>query len=318
MKTNKTFFSSLLSICVITILAVGVLAEECSEEQTCSSWAECLLDDEKDFFGTGRFGNNLAEPGNWEIAIWERLDNGTDVVKDQAGFVWDNGTEYDFELIYNLTTGHVSFSIENAMVEFDYDSGVAFEYIIPVAKADLPGLCTCLSSMTLNGQTICDINATQEFEGIRIFLSDANQIANNGFTLSGKVKLMWDSQTQQERPGFQLLAMNTHPTLIELADFSADAGNREVVLNWATESEIDNAGFNIYRADEKGGEYRQINAALIPAEGSPAGGAGYELVDATVENRKTYFYLLEDVDLNGKATRHGPVSANPRLLLLGQ
>jgi hypothetical protein len=35
-------------------------------------------------------------------------------------------------------------------------------------------------------------------------------------------------------------------------------------------------------------------------------------LDEDVRNRKPYFYKLEDIDLNGKSTMHGPVSATPR------
>jgi hypothetical protein len=33
-----------------------------------------------------------------------------------------------------------------------------------------------------------------------------------------------------------------------------------------------------------------------------------------VQNRKTYYYKLEDIDLNGKSTMHRPVSAMPKLI----
>ena len=102
-------------------------------------------------------------------------------------------------------------------------------------------------------------------------------------------------------------------TLIELAAFEAIAGNRQVSLIWATASETGTAGFNIYRADGDG-DYSKINSGLIPAEGSLTEGASYTYVDSDVENRTAYSYLLEDVDLNGTAVRHDPVSATPRLL----
>ena len=41
-------------------------------------------------------------------------------------------------------------------------------------------------------------------------------------------------------------------------------------------------------------------------------GAAYEFVDADVQNRKTYYYKLEDIDLSGTSTMHGPVIATPR------
>ncbi len=102
--------------------------------------------------------------------------------------------------------------------------------------------------------------------------------------------------------------------LIGLISFSAIGLNGNVIIKWQTESEIDTAGFNIYRADEEQGEFIQINEALIAAQGSPAEGAQYEFIDAAVENRQTYYYMLEDVDVYGVSTMHGPVSATPSLI----
>jgi hypothetical protein len=105
------------------------------------------------------------------------------------------------------------------------------------------------------------------------------------------------------------------PTVVSLIEFDAIAGNRVVTLVWSTASEIDNAGFNLYRSETEEGNYIKINDSLIPAQGSSTQGASYEFVDREVKNRKTYYYKLEDIDLNGESTMHGPVSATPRLLL---
>ncbi len=101
--------------------------------------------------------------------------------------------------------------------------------------------------------------------------------------------------------------------LIALESFTAEPGNGKVTLSWMTSSEVDNAGFNIYRAGADG-EYGQINAALIPATGSATEGAVYEFVDGDAKNRTAYSYKLEDVDLDGTVTSHDPVSATPRLI----
>jgi len=101
-------------------------------------------------------------------------------------------------------------------------------------------------------------------------------------------------------------------TLIELSSMKAVPTNGNVSIQWSTESEIDNAGFNIYRATAEDGEYNKINDTLIPAQGSSTQGASYEFVDDDVQNRKTYYYKLEDIDLNGTSTMHGQVSATPR------
>ena len=104
------------------------------------------------------------------------------------------------------------------------------------------------------------------------------------------------------------------PTVISLAEFKATPGSGKVTLIWITASEIDTAGFNIYRSTEENGAYEKINSALIKATGSPGAGATYQFVDSAVKNRKTYWYKLEDIDTSGKATVHGPVSATPKLI----
>lgn len=102
-------------------------------------------------------------------------------------------------------------------------------------------------------------------------------------------------------------------TLVELSSFSASAESNRVIVEWTTESEIDTAGFNLYRAEENS-EFIKINDSLIPAEGGPTTGALYDFVDEQVENRKAYYYILEDMDINGLSTLHDAVKAFPRLV----
>jgi hypothetical protein len=103
-------------------------------------------------------------------------------------------------------------------------------------------------------------------------------------------------------------------TAIELSSFTANGAFNKVSIQWKTETEVDNAGFNLYRSTSKEGTYSKINAALISAKGSPSQGATYKFIDTEVKNRNTYYYKLEDIDLNGQSTMHGPVSATPRLI----
>jgi hypothetical protein len=102
------------------------------------------------------------------------------------------------------------------------------------------------------------------------------------------------------------------PTLVELSSFTAKEGNGRVMLEWVTETEIDNVGFNILRSESENGEYIKINDAIIPAQTGAVEGASYQFTDSNAKNRTTYYYKLEDMDLNGNATQHGPQSATPR------
>jgi parallel beta-helix repeat protein len=103
-------------------------------------------------------------------------------------------------------------------------------------------------------------------------------------------------------------------TAVTLASFTAEPGLGSVVLAWETGTEVDNAGFNLYRATAEGGPYAKVNGALIAAEGDPVSGASYSFLDKGL-SPGTYFYKLEDVDLTGTTTLHEPVSAAvlPRL-----
>jgi uncharacterized repeat protein (TIGR01451 family) len=94
---------------------------------------------------------------------------------------------------------------------------------------------------------------------------------------------------------------------------SADSQGGGVILEWHTREEIRNLGFNIYREDALG--RRRVNpsiiagAALFVRGGKPQHGAKtYQWIDpdGTIESS----YVLEDVDLNGTRTSHGPINVD--------
>jgi hypothetical protein len=106
-------------------------------------------------------------------------------------------------------------------------------------------------------------------------------------------------------------AVIEEPTAIDLLSFTAEPFADHVTLTWQTGTEVDNAGFNLHRATAADGPYTKLNDALIPAEGDPESGASYTYTDTDVVKGVTYYYKLEDVDIHGASTFHGPVSATP-------
>jgi len=103
-------------------------------------------------------------------------------------------------------------------------------------------------------------------------------------------------------------------TYIELVSFETRPQGSSIVLTWETGTEIDNAGFVIYRAIMGTFDYQQVSD-LIAAEGSPASGASYSFTDNAVEAGVTYNYWLIDVETSGKWTAHGPRAARLPLSL---
>jgi hypothetical protein len=92
-----------------------------------------------------------------------------------------------------------------------------------------------------------------------------------------------------------------------LASFDATAQADHVLVAWETVSEASNSGFNLYRSLSADGEYALLGFTPSAAPGSTQG-AAYSYQDFDVAAGQTYSYKLEDVDLNGAATMHDPVS----------
>ncbi len=98
------------------------------------------------------------------------------------------------------------------------------------------------------------------------------------------------------------------PLAVTLASFGAQGGSDRVVVSWETLSEANNAGFNVYRADNDAGP--QTLLAYVPSQGpGSTQGYAYTYDDLAVQPNQTYWYWLEDVSLSGATTLHGPVSA---------
>ena len=103
----------------------------------------------------------------------------------------------------------------------------------------------------------------------------------------------------------------SNPLSAALADFSAVQSGEAIRVSWETVSEVGNVGFNLWRGTSPNAPDVQLNSNLIPSQ-APGSSQGfvYEWLDAAnLVNGTTYYYWLEDVDMAGVVTRHGPVSA---------
>ncbi|HYV07937.1 MAG TPA: C25 family cysteine peptidase, partial [Blastocatellia bacterium] len=85
-----------------------------------------------------------------------------------------------------------------------------------------------------------------------------------------------------------------------------------VVLQWRTGMEVDNLGFNVYR--EEGGRRVRLNQQLLAGSALMVGpetelrsGRPYAWTDRSASSAGAR-YWIEDVDLNGTSTLHGPIA----------
>ena len=95
------------------------------------------------------------------------------------------------------------------------------------------------------------------------------------------------------------------PVPVSLSSFRPvrDKATGEVVIRWGTESELNNAGFNILRSETKNGEFKVINVkGIIAGHGTTSEKHVYTYTDTTAKPNVVYYYQIEDVSLDGRRT----------------
>lgn len=96
------------------------------------------------------------------------------------------------------------------------------------------------------------------------------------------------------------------PTLASISSFDSSVDNGKVVVSWQTGSEINTAGFYLYRQDDISGGYERINEKLIPGILTSHRGGTYWLIDEAASPGKTYTYILEEIESRGNRRAYGP------------
>jgi hypothetical protein len=85
-------------------------------------------------------------------------------------------------------------------------------------------------------------------------------------------------------------------------------------VEWSTETEMNTAGFNVYRGESPDGPFDiKVNAELIPAAPDPLSGGNYSLMDRSARPGVTYYYRLEEVEKTGQVSFHGPIQTRVSL-----
>jgi len=102
------------------------------------------------------------------------------------------------------------------------------------------------------------------------------------------------------------------PAVMVLVSFAARPALEGIPLAWETSSEVDNAGFYLWRSEVAAdGPYLELTPTPIKPRGVPGSGASYAYTDPDVVVGKTYWYELQAVSHQGESAMHGPVSATP-------
>ncbi len=145
----------------------------------------------------------------------------------------------------------------------------------------------------------------------------------NGTVSGGVFSVTFDSTSTPkitELSGTVFTFSTISPTAVnfDLAEVT-QVGN-SAVIEWKTGMEVNNLGFNVYR--QSGGQRIKVNPSLIAGSALMVGsdvrlqsGYTYSWQDETADRTATYW--IEDVDLNGSSTWHGPfgITSSTRQLM---
>jgi len=105
----------------------------------------------------------------------------------------------------------------------------------------------------------------------------------------------------------------TGPTAVKLNSLVATGYEKGVFLQWQTGYEANNLGFNVYRS--QGRDFTLVTpeilagSALVTGAAPLTAGRSYGWWDPRAQDKQDALYYIEDIDLNGMRTLHGPVAA---------
>ena len=115
-------------------------------------------------------------------------------------------------------------------------------------------------------------------------------------------------------PGFR----GGGPLPVSLSKFRPERlDTGEVIVRWITESELNNAGFNILRSETRNGEFTKVH--YVAGKGTTTERSLYEWKDTSAKPNVVYYYQIQDVSLDGKITTlrqsrlKGDISADGKL-----
>lgn len=107
-----------------------------------------------------------------------------------------------------------------------------------------------------------------------------------------------------------------NPLPVQLLAFTAHSANDGVKLQWTTASEINNLGYELWRAAKPDSGYVRLASYLTHEALQGAGNSNraidYEFLDTDVRNGTTYSYLLVDVNFDNQKASHGPIEITYR------
>ena len=149
---------------------------------------------------------------------------------------------------------------------------------------------TNLTYLELRGNQISDVSPLVDLINLEELYLVGNPIKNQKPLL---VLL-------RKNPDVKIYLKNSdEPLPVTLSHFRAEHTDAGVILKWTTESELDNAGFYIYRSQTRDGTFKVVNPTMIQGAGTTSERNEYTWTDTTAKPNTVYYYQIEDISHAG-------------------
>ncbi|HEX8618784.1 MAG TPA: C25 family cysteine peptidase [Thermoanaerobaculia bacterium] len=232
--------------------------------------------------------------------VRRRVDIAVTKVTNDAGS--DSAFQQGETLIYTIqVTNNGPSRATNVVMSDPLPTGFSFSSVVPAGPTctNSSGTITCTYAMMEPG-------ASNQITVTGTITVNQTQLVNTASTTRTEV------DTDSTNDTASATAFVLAPTVVHMLEASAVQDSKgKVLVSWTTSFETNNLGFNVYRETSAGREKinKQLIAgsALFAAKKELTSGRGYRWKDR-LKGTPFAQYYVEDVDLNGTRTLHGPIT----------
>lgn len=142
------------------------------------------------------------------------------------------------------------------------------------------------------------------------WLDETNWEVPNNVSWSTPNHVTFDLNLSDRDASTEIILSGDNPLPVTLSSFTAAFISDLPIINWVTQSETDNIGWNIYRSSSYNfGQAFMLNLETIPGNGTTSQPSFYSFIDEyEVFESFTYWYWLESISGSGETESYGPVS----------
>ncbi|HYK03806.1 MAG TPA: C25 family cysteine peptidase [Thermoanaerobaculia bacterium] len=205
-------------------------------------------------------------------------------------------------LIYTIgVTNNGPSRATNVVMTDPLPAGFAFVSVVPGGPT-----CTQASGTVTCTYAVMDPGAVNNITITGTITVAQTQLINTASTTRTEI------DTNATNNNATAIANVLAPTVVHMFEMSAVQDDKgKVLVSWTTSFEAENLGFNVYRETSAGREKvnKQLIAgsALFAAKRELTSGRSYRWKDR-LKNGAFAQYYVEDIDLHGVRTLHGPVT----------